>query len=159
MRDTGCTIGSVRVGRVFIGMQKTAATLLAQGVKAREYDSKIEGRQWQDKKRNNLCIFCDRPHLSKLCRTISSVDDRKAIVRRKKKYIFFLNRCYICLRPNHMARDCNSKTSCNKCRGRHHEAICNQRERAAGNYSSMNTSPQTDNRINHSTYNFISTNQ
>ena len=57
--------------------------------------------KYGNRKKGNSCLFCDKPHQSTLCRIVASVDDRKAIVRRK-------NKCYVCLTSNHMARDCYS---------------------------------------------------
>ena len=119
------------------GLQGSAATLFSQSSQS---NSQGRGRHG-NKRRNYLCAFCEKPHQSKLCRTVSSVEERKAVVRRK-------NKCYICLKSNHVARDCYSKQPCRNCRGKHHEAICSQNDQDGGdNNPSENTT--VNNPANH----------
>ena len=63
------------------------------------------------------CTYCHGSHTSNSCQTVSNVTARKDILRKG-------GRCFLCLRKNHLCRDCNSKTQCFKCRGRHHISIC-----------------------------------
>ena len=81
--------------------------------------SRKNTRTLQQRNQETLCIFCERPHQSKLCQTVPTVSARKAIIRRCR-------RCFICLKMNHTAKDCTSTALCPVCNGRHHEAVCNQ---------------------------------
>ena len=60
-------------------------------------------------------------HQSSECRTVKSVEARRAIVQKER-------RCFICLIPNHTAEKCHKRStlSCSKCNGKHHEAICDK---------------------------------
>ena len=62
--------------------------------------------------------YCDRSHTLSTCRTVTNVSERKQILRRT-------GRCFVCLRKNHMSRECRSMTKCKKCNGKHHVSICN----------------------------------
>ena len=33
--------------------------------------------------------------------------------------------CFLCLKPNHRAKNCNKTFICFKCKGKHHVIICN----------------------------------
>ena len=67
--------------------------------------------------RVNRCIYCNNDHLTNSCDTVKDVQARKDILRRA-------GRCYICLRRNHISKNCRSALKCGKCQGRHHETIC-----------------------------------
>ena len=60
------------------------------------------------------CSYCRRDHPSSKCNVIT--DSRKAILRNKPK-------CFIYLKSGHIARNCNSRMRCIKCRNRHHISI------------------------------------
>ena len=63
------------------------------------------------------CTYCRRNHASVKCDVITHIPARKAILRRKAK-------CYVCLRPGHIARQCTSSSKCFKCQQRHATSIC-----------------------------------
>ena len=63
------------------------------------------------------CSYCRQNHPSASCRSVSDVAARKQILRRK-------GRCFVCLRKNHMSRECRSNVKCSNCEGRHHTSIC-----------------------------------
>lgn len=63
------------------------------------------------------CTYCQGSHTSNSCTTVSNVTARKDILRKN-------GRCFLCLKRNHLSRDCNSKSHCFKCHGRHHISIC-----------------------------------
>jgi hypothetical protein len=63
------------------------------------------------------CTYCQQPHPSNSCSTVTDKNERKEILKRS-------GRCYICLRKNHVARECKSKIKCFKCDKRHHISIC-----------------------------------
>ena len=74
------------------------------------------------KKGKELCVFCGKGgHQPSACRSVVSVETRKAIVRKER-------RCYICLIQNHTAEKCSkrSSNSCSKCNGKHHDALCDR---------------------------------
>ena len=63
------------------------------------------------------CAYCDGTHNSHSCRTVTNHQVRKKILSQK-------NRCFICLRPGHVARNCHTSMRCLKCNQRHHSTIC-----------------------------------
>ena len=81
------------------------------------------------------CSYCHQPHTSSTCRTVTDVSERKQILRKA-------GRCFVCLRKNHMSRECRSTMKCNKCNGRHHVSICNSGQ--GGRQEPNNTLPKTD---------------
>ena len=67
--------------------------------------------------RSVKCAYCDGAHKSHSCRTVTDHQVRKKILSQK-------NRCFICLRPGHVARNCHTNMRCLKCNQRHHSTIC-----------------------------------
>ena len=63
------------------------------------------------------CTYCKGKHPSKDCKTVIDVLARKDLL---KKY----GRCFVCLRKDHISRNCPSNSKCHKCNGKHHESIC-----------------------------------
>ena len=63
------------------------------------------------------CAYCDGTHKSHLCKTVTDHQVRKKILSTK-------NRCFICLCPGHVARNCRTNMRCLKCNRRHHSTIC-----------------------------------
>ena len=63
------------------------------------------------------CVYCSQAHSSGTCQTVSDPEGRKQILRTS-------GRCFVCLRCNHLSRNCRSTGRCAKCRGRHHTSIC-----------------------------------
>ena len=63
------------------------------------------------------CSYCHQNHPSASCRSVSDVASRKQILRKT-------GRCFVCLRKNHMSRECRSNVKCSNCEGRHHTSIC-----------------------------------
>ena len=58
------------------------------------------------------CTYCRGKHPSKDCGTVIDVLVRKDLL---KKY----GRCFVCLRKDHISRNCTSKSKCHYCGGRH----------------------------------------
>ena len=86
-----------------------ASTLHVQG-KGRSYN--------RDKfKYNPTCTFCKGSHASNKCEKVPDVESRKVIVRQK-------NKCFVCLKGSHIARECYSKRLCYICKGKHHISLC-----------------------------------
>ena len=63
------------------------------------------------------CVYCGEYHYSASCEKVTSIDQRKGILRRDR-------RCFVCLQRGHRARECNKVNNCRKCRGSHHQSIC-----------------------------------
>ena len=64
------------------------------------------------------CVFCNETnHLSHKCRILSKPQARKDIVMQKKL-------CFLCLKPNHSAKNCDKNFTCFKCIGKHHVGTC-----------------------------------
>ncbi|GFY37349.1 uncharacterized protein TNIN_317061 [Trichonephila inaurata madagascariensis] len=61
-------------------------------------------------------LFCDRPHSSQDCQRMSkkSYEDRKSEVMRRRC-------CLICLKHDHMAKNCHSSVICGR---RHYVLLC-----------------------------------
>ena len=58
--------------------------------------------------------------MSVSCPKVTGVEARKEILRKS-------GRCFVCLRRNHISRNCRSSLKCNTCNGRHHVSICPNR--------------------------------
>ena len=63
------------------------------------------------------CTYCGKEHSSAKCNTVTNVKARKAILRRK-------GRCFLCLKPSHVIKFCESSYKCGRCKGRHHISVC-----------------------------------
>ena len=63
------------------------------------------------------CVFCGFSHCADECPKYKSLSERKG---RSK------GRCFICLNPNHLYRECRSNKPCfyNKRKGNHHTSLC-----------------------------------
>ena len=68
--------------------------------------------------RTIACIYCNHSgHVPEACRTVTSIDARKQMIREAK-------RCFVCLKTGHLGRDCWAKSRCSQCHGKHHTSIC-----------------------------------
>ena len=63
------------------------------------------------------CCYCQKPHPSVSCTSVTSVSARKQILKTS-------GRCFNCLRKGHVGRNCRSSGRCQRCKGRHHTSIC-----------------------------------
>ena len=70
------------------------------------------------------CAYIRQTHSSTSCRSVTNPVERKRILQRT-------GHCFICLRKNHMSRDCRSNLKCGRCNGRHHISICPENQQAA----------------------------
>ena len=66
------------------------------------------------------CVFCKKPHAPSCCFIVTDVKGRLDIIRKEK-------RCFVCLKTNHLAKDCYKDYECFKCKGRHHVSLCENR--------------------------------
>ena len=68
------------------------------------------------------CIYCNsHDHRSAACTSVTSADQRKAILVKKKAY-------FNCTGLAHRASECRSTTKCKNCGKRHHTSICGETE-------------------------------
>uniref|UniRef100_A0A914MN38 CCHC-type domain-containing protein n=1 Tax=Meloidogyne incognita TaxID=6306 RepID=A0A914MN38_MELIC len=76
------------------------------------------------------CLFCENPsHFPANCEIYPSIKQRKDKLRS-------LERCFSCLRPNHLANQCNKPSQCSNCQGKHPRALCPTLENHSSYYIS-----------------------
>jgi len=63
------------------------------------------------------CTYCRKDHASNACKKVTSIAARKEISKRAE-------RCFVCLKRNHISKDCSSRMKCLKCGRQHHISIC-----------------------------------
>ena len=63
------------------------------------------------------CTYCRKSHPSAKCQVVSDIAARQDLLRKQ-------GRCFLCLRKNHLARDCTSPSKCLNCSQLHHVSIC-----------------------------------
>ncbi|CAB4040850.1 PREDICTED: uncharacterized protein LOC107340613, partial [Paramuricea clavata] len=101
-----------------------------EGIKAIETPSENRERKYQRKDPSSLaallaeekaaridCTYCKQPHPTVECKVVTNVEARKQILMKQ-------GRCFRCLKRNHIARDCQTKTTCQKCSRKHHVSLC-----------------------------------
>ncbi|CAB4030995.1 PREDICTED: uncharacterized protein LOC107346460 [Paramuricea clavata] len=96
------------------------------------------------------------PHVVKLTLKKKTLEDKLVVFQQQDNAILELvarkdilrkgGRCFLCLKKNHLCRDCNSKTQCFKCRSRHHISICTKdnNERKSENPANVQKDAQQD---------------
>ena len=100
------------------------------------------------------CIFCKGEHYNDECDRVTTASERRKKLSQQR-------RCFICLRPGHILKDCSSlqKQPCKYCgkRGQHNRCLCPEKfpnlrtdtfyttgVSNASNTSSKSTDPQSD---------------
>ncbi|XP_062602892.1 uncharacterized protein LOC134264633 [Saccostrea cucullata] len=82
----------------------------------------FQGSQTRNKygRKHHICIFCEQNHWSDECTDFRTIDERKQKIR---------GRCYICLRPGHLNKDCKVDKPCFHCHQtkKHHRSLCNKK--------------------------------
>ncbi|XP_068758056.1 uncharacterized protein [Montipora capricornis] len=63
------------------------------------------------------CTYCKQNHPSNSCKMVTNPAARKNILMKQ-------GRCFVCLRKDHLSKNCPSKHECFKCKGKHHISIC-----------------------------------
>ena len=63
------------------------------------------------------CIYCNGEHYSASCTKVRQSKDRRDILQRN-------NRCFICLKTGHDAKNCFKTKKCRHCDEKHHQSIC-----------------------------------
>ena len=71
------------------------------------------------------CTFCKQSHPSASCGTVTDISVRRNILKQQ-------GRCFVCLRRNHLARNCSPSKVCRICSGKHHMSICENANRGCG---------------------------
>ena len=71
-------------------------------------------------KSSPYCVFCKQSHFSSECKVITSLEERKNILKKEGK-------CFRCMKRGHLASKCDTRIKCNECGGRHHAAVCDRR--------------------------------
>ena len=84
------------------------------------------------------CCYCRESHFPSACKSVTDVETRKQVLRRE-------GRCYVCLKRNHLSRDCRSNIRCSQCNGRHHVSLC---QRAQGQKNVSTSDRGTDSERN-----------
>ena len=64
-----------------------------------------------------ICCYCQQPHTSADCITVSNITARKQILRSS-------GRCFNCLHKGHIGHTCRLLSRCQRCSGHHHTSIC-----------------------------------
>lgn len=86
----------------------------------------------------NKCVYCsDATYRSSECQKISTVDQRKQFLAKKKL-------CFNCATPNHRAAECFSKKTCLHCHKRHHSSICDREQTDSGKQTLMTASENNE---------------
>ena len=63
------------------------------------------------------CTYCRKDHASNACKNVTSIAARKEILKRA-------GQCFVCLKRNHISKNCSSRMKCLKCGRQHHISIC-----------------------------------
>lgn len=64
------------------------------------------------------CCFCKQDNHSPVnCKRVTSVDERKRIIREN-------GLCFVCLRSGHISRNFRSSYKCDNCSGHQHVSVC-----------------------------------
>ena len=62
------------------------------------------------------CAFCKGNHYSDKCETVTDISSRKESLRRSGK-------CFVCLKPGHMSRNCSIIKTCFHCKEKGHNQL------------------------------------
>ena len=72
----------------------------------------------QREAKQRRCVYCNEiSHVSVNCPNVVTSEDRK-------KYLSERRLCFSCTGAEHRASECRSRSSCSKCKRRHHTSIC-----------------------------------
>ena len=80
----------------------------------------------------HTCYYCQQAHVSHACKNVTSVEEKKSLLREA-------GRCFVCLRRGHIGRQCTSKGRCPHCHGRHHCSICSNPEPTSKDHEPKDT--------------------
>ena len=81
--------------------------------------------QQEQSQQKGRCVFCLKNyHPPSQCKQVTNI---KSCVDILGKYA----KCFVFLKPGHLARNCSSSYVCRKCNGKHHVSICHKVEEAS----------------------------
>ena len=84
------------------------------------------------------CCFCKgEVHGPVNCKRFAKVEECKHIIREQ-------GRCFVCLRPVHISRNCRSSAKCGNCNKRHHTSVCFKSSSTESPVDSIKSSSNTD---------------
>ena len=83
-------------------------------------------------------MFCEAARWSDKCSVISDFEAKKEFFEKEK-------RCFFCLKPDHMIRNCSKTKPCFYCKGMHNSEICNNREISKTKQKTMTGTPTSTN--------------
>lgn len=63
------------------------------------------------------CTYCRKDHASNACKNVTSIAVKKEILKRA-------GWCFVCLKKNHISKDCSPRMKCLKYGRQHHISIC-----------------------------------
>ena len=114
----------------------STSTLFAASKDNKDKEKKEKRRNVRHKDRPIECLFCKGSHWGSNCTEVTDIESRKSILRKQ-------NRCFICLKRSHIAKDCRSGWNCRRCRKSHHVSICSNNDTTISNEAeSANESSQ-----------------
>ena len=90
---------------------------------------------------NIKCVYCGEIHYSAAYKKVTSIRERKEMLK-------CLGRCFNCLKPNHRARDCDSRRTCRYCHHRHHQSLCESRPTDTAGDTQEQVTPTQDTAVN-----------
>ena len=64
------------------------------------------------------CTYCTMDHALNTSKTVTNIAARNVLKK--------AGRCFICLKRNHIGKDCMSRITCLKCGHQHHVSICTE---------------------------------
>ena len=73
--------------------------------------------RFQAKASGPFCTFCQGNHASNSCTKVTDPQVRMKLIKGKRK-------CFVCLKPVHISRMCQSNIECFQCQKRHHVGLC-----------------------------------
>ena len=85
--------------------------------------------------------YCGEIHYSAACKKVTSIKERKEMLKH-------LGRCFNCLKPNHRARDCDSRRNCRYCHHRYHQSLCESRATDTAGDTQEQVTPTQDMAVN-----------
>jgi hypothetical protein len=95
-----------------------------RGCSPKGNDKSKEGKNkfQSERKGPPICPFCQGGHWAQHCEKFKTLYERKNIAREKKL-------CFRCLKPNHVASECQKPAICYNCKYTHPTAFCRNRGR------------------------------
>ena len=79
------------------------------------------------------CPFCQQDHFAGRCNIVTNVNTRKRMLQCQ-------SRCHICTKRGYHSRNCKSKETCFRCKGRHHTSICERNKNSSRQHTNNDKS-------------------